>query len=65
LDLHRLIQCLQALQQRKRIYVTPPKPTPFAFPLMIERLRERISTEKLSDRVQRMVAELEKAARVG
>ncbi|MCE2678852.1 MAG: ligase-associated DNA damage response DEXH box helicase [Burkholderiales bacterium] len=64
LEMHRLAQCLQALQSRQRVYLTPPKPTPFAFPLMIERLRERISTEKLSDRVQRMVADLEKAARV-
>jgi ATP-dependent Lhr-like helicase len=64
LEMHRLRECLQALELRKRVYLTPPKPTPFAFPLMIERLRERISTEKLSDRVQRMVADLEKAARV-
>jgi ATP-dependent Lhr-like helicase len=36
--------------------------TPFAFPLMVERFREKVTTEKLSDRVARMVRELEKAA---
>jgi ATP-dependent Lhr-like helicase len=41
----------------------PKKPTPFAFPLIIARLREKVSTEKMSDRVARMLADLEKAAR--
>jgi ATP-dependent Lhr-like helicase len=36
--------------------------TPSGFALMVERLREKVSTEKLSDRVARMVRELEKAA---
>ena len=40
---------------------TPARPTPFAFPLMVERLRETLGPEKLSDRVARMVAELERA----
>jgi ATP-dependent Lhr-like helicase len=38
------------------------RPGPFAFPLLIERLREQVSTEKLADRVARMVRELEAAA---
>ncbi len=39
-----------------------PRPSPFAFPLMVERFRERLSTEKLADRVARMVRDLEHAA---
>jgi ATP-dependent Lhr-like helicase len=31
--------------------------------LIVGRLREKVSTEKLADRVERMLAELEKAAR--
>jgi UDP-N-acetylglucosamine:LPS N-acetylglucosamine transferase len=31
---------------------------------MVERFREKLTTEKLSDRVARMVRELEKAAQV-
>jgi ATP-dependent helicase Lhr and Lhr-like helicase len=33
--------------------------TPFSFPLMVERLREKLSTEQIEDRVARMVAEIE------
>lgn len=40
----------------------PPRPTPFAFPLLVERMRESVSSEKLADRVRRMVAELERKA---
>jgi ATP-dependent Lhr-like helicase len=47
----------------RHVFTKPPKPTPFAFPLMVERFREAISTERLADRVQRMLAELEKAAK--
>jgi ATP-dependent Lhr-like helicase len=39
--------------------------TPFAFPLLVARLRERLSSEQLSERVARMVALLEKAAATG
>ena len=38
------------------------RPTPFAFPLLVERLREKLSNEILADRIARMVAQLEKAA---
>ena len=36
--------------------------TPFAFPLMVERLREKLSNESVADRIARMLAPLEKAA---
>jgi ATP-dependent Lhr-like helicase len=38
------------------------RPTPFALPLMVERFRERLSTESLGDRLLRMVQALEVAA---
>src|SRR3990167_4025639 len=38
------------------------RPTPFALPLMVERFRERLSTETLADRLARMVQALEQAA---
>jgi ATP-dependent Lhr-like helicase len=40
----------------------PRRFTPFGFPLMVERIREKVSTEKATERVQRLLAELEKAA---
>jgi ATP-dependent Lhr-like helicase len=36
-------------------------PSPFALPLMVERLRERLSTEQLKDRLDRILAEGERA----
>lgn len=39
--------------------------TPLAFPLMVERFRERLSSEKLADRIARMLGELERAAGPG
>jgi ATP-dependent Lhr-like helicase len=50
------------MRQRRVHRVMLERPTPFAFPLLIERLRERLSTEKLSDRIARMLDALESAA---
>jgi ATP-dependent helicase Lhr and Lhr-like helicase len=63
LQLDRLRDALSRMRTWQRVITQPPKPTPFSFALMIERLRERVSTEKLADRVQRMLAELEAAAK--
>jgi ATP-dependent Lhr-like helicase len=38
------------------------RPTPLAFPLIVDRAREQLTSEKLSDRVRRMTAPLERAA---
>jgi ATP-dependent Lhr-like helicase len=37
-------------------------PSPFSLPLMVERFREQLSTEKLEDRLARMLREAEAAA---
>lgn len=39
------------------------RPTPLAFPLLIDRTRAKLSTEKLADRVRRMTMALERPAR--
>ena len=62
LDLGRLRAALAELASRRIEFVRIARPTPFAFPLLVQRLREKMSTEKLSDRVARMVRELERAA---
>lgn len=62
LELNRMAKALQVMQAKTLVFRQIERPTPLAFPLLIERLRETVSTEKLSDRVARMVAELEKAA---
>jgi ATP-dependent Lhr-like helicase len=62
LELTRLRDTLNALHGRRIAFHEVKRATPFGFPLMVERFREKVSTEKLSDRVARMVRELEKAA---
>ena len=59
-DLEKLTTTLARLNQMPLLIKPIARPTPFAFPLMVQRLRERLSSEKLSDRVTRMVAELER-----
>ena len=65
LEIARLFDTLQNLQRKKLQLVPIKRPTPFAFPLLVERLRESLSSEKLADRIARMVADLEKAAGAG
>ena len=60
LDLSRLTQALQAMQAARLCEVTLAAPSPFALPLMIDRLREGLSTEKLADRLQRMLADAQR-----
>ena len=61
LELSRLRATLQRLQTLPQQRVRLLAPSPFALPLMVERLRERLSTEKLKDRLARLVAEGEAA----
>jgi ATP-dependent Lhr-like helicase len=63
LEFRRLEDCLQRMAQSRVCLEHPPHPTPLAFPLMVDRLRTRVSSEKLSERVQRMQVRLEKRAR--
>jgi len=55
----RLRQALDRISQHKIILSTPDKPTPFAFPIIVDRLRERLSSERLEDRVKKMKLQLE------
>jgi ATP-dependent helicase Lhr and Lhr-like helicase len=59
LEIRRLTETLERIARMKRVIKRPERFTPFSFPLMVERLREKVSTESLSDRIARMVAELE------
>jgi ATP-dependent Lhr-like helicase len=52
----RLLKALNRINQQKVVVTRPDKPTPFAFPIMVDRLsREKLSSESLEDRVKRMV----------
>lgn len=62
LEIGRLRDALRRIGAGRLQRVVLSRPSPFAFPLMVERFRERLSTETLADRIARMVAGLEQAA---
>ncbi|RMT92338.1 Helicase domain protein [Pseudomonas amygdali pv. sesami] len=62
LDLQRLELTLRQINSRRLDLHAIKRATPLAFPLLVERFRESLSSEKLADRIARMVRDLEKAA---
>jgi len=58
-DVQRLRAALQRLAGMPIERVDLSSPSPFCLPLMVERLRERLSTEQLKDRLERMLKQAE------
>ena len=58
----RLDRVLKRLQQAKIRLMHPTRVTPFAFSLMVDKFRERVSSETLSQRIARMQNALETKA---
>jgi len=50
----RLRTALERINGQTILFTQPAKATPFSFSLIVSRLREKISSEKLADRVKRM-----------
>ncbi|MFJ2488384.1 ligase-associated DNA damage response DEXH box helicase [Pseudomonas sp. NPDC087639] len=65
LDIRRLEQTLAHINQMTLEVHQIKRPTPLGFPLLVERMRESMSSEKLADRIRRMVGDLEKSADKG
>jgi ATP-dependent Lhr-like helicase len=63
LELKRLASVLERITREPISVVNIPRPTPLAFPLIVDRMRDTLSSEKLADRVRRMQLKLESAAR--
>ncbi len=61
LEVDRLGDTLRHLASLPWSFVELAAPSPFALPLLVERLREQLSTEKLKDRLERLLAEAEAA----
>ena len=62
LDVDHLAAQLTRMQTQTLTLTEVARPTPMAFPLMVERFREKLSNESLGDRLARMVADLEGSA---
>ncbi|MDQ3523375.1 MAG: DNA ligase-associated DEXH box helicase, partial [Gemmatimonadota bacterium] len=62
LESSRLGRTLERLSQSRVVVTEPARTPPLAFPLLVDRARESVSSESLADRVRRMQLALERAA---
>ena len=62
LEQSRLARALERVAGGRVSVVEVERPTPLAFPLLVDRAREQVTSEKLGDRIRRMAAPLERAA---
>jgi len=60
LEESRMRNTLKKIAESRIILSKPKKATPFSFPIIVDRLREKMSSEKLEDRIKRMTIELTK-----
>lgn len=56
----RLRLALERITQQEIVWKKCSQPTPLSFPIITDRLREKLSNEKLADRIKRMVEKLTK-----
>jgi ATP-dependent helicase Lhr and Lhr-like helicase len=62
LEASRMETALRRISEHLIVTTMPPKITPLGFPLWVDKLRERVSSETLADRIQKLQAQLEKDA---
>ena len=62
LEATRMHSAMERINQSQIMIKEPPRVTPLAFPLLVDKLRERVSSETLADRIARMQMQLEAAA---
>lgn len=58
LEIERLSAALERLQQFNIVWQTTKRPSPLAFPLLVERLSARLSNESLLARIERLKEQL-------
>jgi len=61
LEIRRLRASLQRMASQRIELVELNVPSPFSLPLMVERFREKLSTEKLAERLARILKDAERA----
>lgn len=59
LDQSRFKEAMDRINRQRIILKYPEKPTPFAFPIMVDRLRDKFTSETLADRVRKMQLQFE------
>ena len=61
-DSERMMDAVYRIRESEIVITHPDKFTPLAFPLLVDKLRERLSSESLAERIERMQKQLEIAA---
>jgi ATP-dependent Lhr-like helicase len=62
LEESRMRSALDRLSKSKLLITEPPKPTPLSFPILVDRLRQTLSTESVPDRIKKLARQLEEAS---
>ena len=60
LELPRLREALERIQRQRIVLKDPGRFTPFAFPIIVDRLREKLTSEQLEDRIRKMTGRVTK-----
>ncbi len=60
LEQGRLVKAMERIEKQTILWKACDEPTPFSFPIITDRLREKLSSEKLEDRIQKMIKKLQK-----
>ena len=60
LEISRLASTLQAMRGKRIVFAPLRHPSPMSLPLMVERFREKLSTEQLSQRLDRILRDMER-----
>jgi ATP-dependent Lhr-like helicase len=61
LELPRMREALERIQRQRIVLKNPGRFTPLAFPILVDRLREKLTSEQLEDQIRKMTERLEKA----
>ncbi len=62
LEASRLVQSLERLSRSRILITAPSHPSPLAFPILVDRLRQTVSSERVGTRIERMALKLEREA---
>jgi ATP-dependent Lhr-like helicase len=57
-----MTQVFENIQIQTLVWQDCTQPTPFSFPLITDRIRSKLSSETVEDRIKKMYLQLEKAA---
>jgi ATP-dependent Lhr-like helicase len=60
LEIERMRMAYDRINQQSIILTRPIKPTPFAFPIMVDRTRSLYTNENIQDRLLKMKAQFDK-----